>query len=354
VAAAAPRVLFRPDGGARAGLGHVGRCLSLAAAVRAAGGRPRFVTEADAVDRVRAAGFDAAVAEPAPGDPLGVLGAPAEAVLVDSYRLTPPYLERLYAGTARLALVDDLGELYAPADLVVNGAAHAGTLGYDPAEAGVLLLGPRYMLLGPEYAGAPARAAPEHPRQVLVAMGGGDPLGIMARVLEEVRAALGPGPELHAIVGPYFGPEWAPGGAAARAAEGVHLHRAPADLRPHVARADLAVTAAGITLYELAACGVPTVAFSIAPNQRPQLEVLAGEGALASAGDASSPGFPQALRAAVRRLAPAEARSALGRAAHAVVDGGGASRVAACLLALCAAPRPPAPSRTLLARECSR
>jgi spore coat polysaccharide biosynthesis predicted glycosyltransferase SpsG len=341
VAAAAPRVLFRPDGGARAGLGHVGRCLSLAAAVRAAGGRPWFVTEADALGRVRAAGFDGAVAEPAPGDPLGVLGARAEAVVVDSYRLTPPYLERLYAGTARLALVDDLGELYAPADLVVNGAAHAATLGYDHAAAGALLLGPRYMLLRPEYAGAPARTAPAHPRQVLVAMGGGDPLGIMAGVLEEVRAALGPGPALHAVVGPYFGPEWAAEDAAARwAAKGVHLHHAPPDLRPHIARADLAVTAAGITVYELAACGVPTVAFSIAPNQRPQLEVLAGEGALASAGDASSPGVPRALRTALLRLAPAEARSALGRAAHAVVDGGGASRVAACLLALCAAPRP--------------
>lgn len=340
---AAPVVLFRPDGGAGAGLGHVSRCLSLAAAVRSGGGRPWFVTEADAVGRVRAAGFKGEVAEPAPGDPLGLLGARAEAVVVDSYRLTPPYLERLYAGTARLALVDDLGELYAPADLVVNGAAHAGTLGYDRTAAGVLLLGPRYMLLRPEYAGAPARSVPAHPRHVLVAMGGGDPLGIMERVLVEVRAALGPGPELHAIVGPYFGPEWAAEGTAARwAAEGVHLHRTPSDLRPHVARADLAVTAAGITLYELAACGVPTVAFSIAPNQRPQLEVLAGEGALASAGDASSPGFPRSLRAALRRLATADVRSALGRAAHAVVDGAGASRVAVCLLALCAAPRSPA------------
>ncbi len=341
------RVLLRPDARAEAGLGHLARCTSLARALARAGAVPVFRVEAGALPALRAAGWEAEEAVPAEGDALGVLeeaGAFA-AVVVDSYVLHPGLVERLYASARRLVLVDDLAELYAPADLVVNGAAHAASLAYDPARVGALLAGTRYLLLRPDFAEAPApRPVPPRPERVLVAMGGGDPLGRMAPVLETVRAAVGEGPVLDAVVGPFFGAEWGARADAAWDARGVRLHRGKADLRPLMLRADLAVTAAGLALYELAACGVPTVAFSIAPNQRPQLAALAGAGALVSAGDAGEPGFEARLRDAAASLAAsAPAREAAAREAHRAVDGRGAERVAARLLALCAAPRGTAP-----------
>jgi len=43
-------------------------------------------------------------------------------------------------------------------------------------------------------------------------------------------------------------------------------------------KCDVAVTAGGSTMYELAACGIPMVTFIYADNQRPAVEMLEQEG----------------------------------------------------------------------------
>jgi len=50
-------------------------------------------------------------------------------------------------------------------------------------------------------------------------------------------------------------------------------------------KCDVAVTAGGSTMYELAACGIPMVTFIYADNQRPAVEMLEQEGYIVNLGE---------------------------------------------------------------------
>ena len=93
--------------------------------------------------------------------------------------------------------------------------------------------------------------------------------------------------------------------------------------------ADLAISAAGQTLYELAAAGCPTVAFGVAANQMGQLESLASSGLLLSSGSAEKDEVILLIKQAVVRLmSDVSTRSNMVMQGQKLVDGKGAMRVA--------------------------
>jgi spore coat polysaccharide biosynthesis predicted glycosyltransferase SpsG len=123
-----------------------------------------------------------------------------------------------------------------------------------------------------------------------------------------------------------------PHGAAlrAQAARSPHPVAIAVDVRDMAARlaaCDLAVTAAGGTLLELARVGTPALAIVVADNQAPGARALADAGATVNLGrhdtlDAA------AIGAAVADLAGDPARrGALARRGAELVDGQGAARV---------------------------
>ncbi len=103
------------------------------------------------------------------------------------------------------------------------------------------------------------------------------------------------------------------------------------DMPDLMAWADIAVSAAGTTCWELAFMQVPALLLILAENQRPNAEELARMGAALNLGwheDATPPSMAEALRGL---LSDAEGRSSMARAGAGLVDGRGAERVAAVL-----------------------
>jgi len=259
----------------------------------------------------------------------------AAALVVDSYRVSARELAAARAAVRLTVRVDDAGRFPLPADVVVNPALGVR----PPADPGATqyLLGPRYALLAGAFAAAPARSVVARVGRVLVALGGATPAALMGRVARAVREAL-PGAALDAVAGPAGDAADAVRAALADLGD-VTVHAAPASLRPLMLRADLAVSAGGVTALELAATATPAVGVCLAANQRRNLLGLADEGALVAAGDADDPGLPAAVRAAVAALAvDPERRRRLGARGRALVDGLGAARVADAMRARLAAP----------------
>ena len=94
-------------------------------------------------------------------------------------------------------------------------------------------------------------------------------------------------------------------------------------------QADLAVSAAGQTLYELAHVGCPVVAVRMAENQEGQMRAFAAAGTLLPGGSVEKDADFSGVRATVGRLlADPAARAAMSAAGRRMVDGGGARRVA--------------------------
>ena len=103
---------------------------------------------------------------------------------------------------------------------------------------------------------------------VLVAGGGSDPTGFVPRAASALRARYGDGLRILAIIGPRaaYGADALPPGTEAVAA--------PDNPVPHYLEADAAVVSFGMTAYELAALGIPTVAFGMSPGHCDGAELL--------------------------------------------------------------------------------
>jgi spore coat polysaccharide biosynthesis predicted glycosyltransferase SpsG len=236
----------------------------------------------------------------------------------------------------RAAIVDHIPDAPLPVELLVNGSLDAIERKVAARADTVLLLGPEYVLLRPEFARPPERTPADPIERVLVTTGGGDATGLSATLAGWVREVF-----VHAaidvIVGPYFTPETV--GALERAAQAdarIVLHRNPRDVRAIMLGCDLALTGGGQTTYELAATGTPAVAVSVAENQTANLRGLAARGALQWAGRVGEPDLHGRTTRCLEALSDSvAARRDMSRAALAVVDGKGAERVAREILRMC-------------------
>jgi RimJ/RimL family protein N-acetyltransferase len=97
-----------------------------------------------------------------------------------------------------------------------------------------------------------------------------------------------------------------------------------------MADADIAVSAAGSTCWELCFMGLPSLLLDTAENQVPLAQALQRQGCAIHVGDKSV--SPQALSGAIKSLVGSEElRLSLSEQSHKLVDGKGASRVVSVL-----------------------
>jgi UDP-2,4-diacetamido-2,4,6-trideoxy-beta-L-altropyranose hydrolase len=338
-----PAVLCRVDAGGGRGLGHLQRCLALGQALHTHGVRSIFL--APPLDEVRrrihAAGCDF--------EPLDAVGPEAgtqrdwaraldvarargcDLAVCDSYDINDDYLAALRRGGLFVVAVDDLARHSFSAHVVVNGTAGVDEHCYRSATGDtIFLLGARYALLGPAFWNASARSVAPEVTRVLVAVGGGDPHHLLPRFLDVLDAMSSPF-SITAVRGPF---DIAPAGTGAGGyRHGIDLVDAPATLHDVMMTADVALSAGGQTLYELAAAGIPTVAVQAFDNQRMNLQRLAAAGAVRCAGQIADPDLDARLSAELKAvIADHGQRVRMSAAARGIVDGRGAIRAADAIL----------------------
>ena len=340
-------ILIRADANEQIGAGHVMRCLAVARALRARGEEVRFVTADRRADRLLARyGLDAicldldrpdAAAETEQLSRLIRRLSPA-ALLTDSYAVAPPYFQAL-SPLVKTAYFDDLNAAVWDVDLLINYNIFSAAFDYTGygGTRTKLLLTPRCAPLREEFQNRPPHAIRETAEDVFVSTGGADPENVAERLLDRLCPVL-PGLTFHFVIGPLR-----PGIEALKKKAGGNavLHINETNMAALMRRCDIAVAAAGATLYELCACGVPTVAYTLADNQRPAAEQFAQQRLMLTAGDCrNKENFLHTLRKMLSQLAENRAeRQRLSEAMQQTVDGRGADRIAEELLGLARAPR---------------
>ena len=333
--------LFRVDVGPGVGLGHLSRCVALANGLSARGASSVFLVPPEGETSARSLAVRHTVevlasSKRGSAEDLDETIAAARRhgghdVVVDSYAVDAHYLGRLREAGFFVTFIDDLAREAVPAHVVVNGGAQAAQLPHRSSTHDTqFLLGPEYVLLRSECL---SRVSHERGRveQVLITVGGDDPLGATSTLIELLDGAPGDF-AITATVGPFSLRRHEVEAAAARARRTVMTVDASTGLSEFIARADLAVSAAGQTLYELAACGLPTIAVELFDNQARSLAALADAGVVRSAGRWSDAAFASRLLDHVADLiGDPSARAGLRLAGTRLVDGHGADRVAAVL-----------------------
>jgi UDP-2,4-diacetamido-2,4,6-trideoxy-beta-L-altropyranose hydrolase len=344
-------LLIRADASTAIGTGHVMRCLALAHAwKRVVGGPVTFFTSCDSdalVERVIASGCDVRRVErpyPETGDRERLEEAARSAkdggarVVVDGYHFDDAFRTALRPH-ARVLVLDDIAhQPHYDADLLLNQnvAAHRGM--YDGRTSARLLLGPRHALLRPEFirvesgGAAPISTSSQTlPVRVLVTLGGSDPDDITNRVLDaldSVHAAL----TVRVLVGPSNPHLDALRARAAHRALAVELVVAPDDVAVHMTWADIAVSSAGSTIWELFHLGVPSALVTVADNQGENARAAEAAGAALDVQEGTTADLEDRVHDAVSMLAADHGtRARISAKARELVDGRGAERVAMAL-----------------------
>ncbi len=343
-------VWIRADGNSHIATGHLMRCLSICSALKQMGASVHFLT-ADTESARLLAHFSAAYAPYGPNGTeimhssyedlsaeLPALHSLYESgrcprpsfILVDSYYADPSYLSVLQA-LAPTGYIDDLLEFDPPVSLVIN---------YDLTPTAGLytatrqLQGAAYAPLRPQFA-ACKPASREHAARILLSTGGSDPQG-MAPALVKAMA-------VHPLLGSLqwdvilgsLSPFREEMYTLAKALPQLTLHENVTDMAALMCACDLAVTAAGTTLYELCAAGVPSVVYTMADNQLPSAQAFAQAGLILYAGDIR-PDRDTTCRTILDNLrdlaADDDKRLALAGKIRQKIDGHGAERIAQAIL----------------------
>jgi len=323
-------ILLWTDAGPDVGLGHVSRGLALAAELARRGAPCRFALPADptALEWLLAAGHtDPIVLAPdAPALPQVLAAADGTAAVIADLRAPIDRATVRALGRGRtVVVVDNAGPGVADADLIV---APFGT-----ARDARWLAGPAHMPLRQARTASFSRLrAPGDLPVVLLSMGGSDPGGLTRSAVEALGAVTTPRLRAHVIANPRT-PVWASlPGVLGRLGFPPARPIVPGAMAAHLAAADVAVLALGVTVYEALAAGVPSIVLSRTPADVAHAESLAASGAIVSLGIDPSPADVATAVGALLR--DPELRTAMGRAGRALVDGQGAARIVGRLLAV--------------------
>lgn len=317
---------IRADADAKTGTGHVMRCIALGQAWRDAGGHVAFMTACvnpQLLNRMVSEGFDVR-GTAIPANP------PTENswLVLDGYHFDSEYQRRLKQTGWRVLAIDDMAHLaHYYADIVLNQNIDAERYSYNGESGMHLMLGPAYALLRREFSrwSGWSREIPPVAQKLLITMGGSDPNGVTLRVVEAVRAASIDGLESVVVVGA----ECKSLAELRRTAEGpgIRIETNVADMAPLMTWADLAVSAAGSTCWELAFLGLPACLISVADNQRNLATGLHKRGCAVDLGWHTDLSV-HAIANAIRSLAfDADRRAILAQRSAKLVDGKGPARV---------------------------
>lgn len=336
-------ILFRADGGAAIGSGHLRRCLSLAERLRDWGNDCLFVcraTDRSFNARVSDAGFSLvelpAGTVPQLGDAEQTLAmsdasAPFDAVVVDHYGLDHVWEQAVRGAARRIVAIDDLADRRHDCDILLD-VAPGDPARYDhlvPAGC-TKLLGPAYALLRPEF-GKLRRSRDEGGkavRRILISFGGVDPDDLTGTAIAAIRGVL-PHVAIDAVV-TGLSPHREQLERRAAQDRDLFVHVDAAHMAELMRAADLAIGAGGSTSWERACMGLPSIVAVIAENQRITADALERLGCAVAV--ATGPGFDAELARLVQLFSASPALLRLmSAAAFATVDGRGVERVAGAI-----------------------
>jgi UDP-2,4-diacetamido-2,4,6-trideoxy-beta-L-altropyranose hydrolase len=340
-------LLIRADASVAIGTGHVMRCLAVAQAWQDAGGWAVFaLAESTAAIRARLAAESCEVVTVSSAAGTGddasetiSLGRErkCEWIAVDGYHFTADYQRDLKDAGFKILFLDDYGHAHHySADLVLNQNVCAREALYAKRDRHTrLLLGPRYCLLRREFSAWREwkREVPSVGRRLLVTMGGSDPENVTARVvdalglvgLEELEAIVvvgGSSPHSELLQRP-----------AAQTGKKISVRRDVTNIAELMAWADVAVSSAGTTCWELFLLGVPALLVDVAENQTALARELGRQHCaihLGGPGDFTADQLAGQLETLLRS---AEMRRGISLCCRKLVDGRGTLRVASAMRA---------------------
>lgn len=336
------KVYVRVDGNEIIASGHVMRCLSIAEALRRLGKDVVFVVADDRPgDLIVSKGFQMDVLGTTWNDLDGeteilceyVQKNQVDILLLDTYYVTKEYLQILSQYT-KIIYIDDLKRFDYSVDTIIHYSPFAREEEYRCLykEDGVvprILCGGEYIPLREEFANQ-SYEVKDNVSKVLITTGGTDQLNfagnVLNRLLENEELA---STEYHVIIGCFHCDKEGLQKLADKHSR-VFIHENVKNMSDYMRGSDVAISAGGTTLYELCACGVPTICLEVADNQQGAV-VWQQQDYMEYAGNAymdMKACVEQCEKSLLQYMESRELRERRSQRMQKLVDGNGAMRIA--------------------------
>lgn len=339
-----PTILFRTESFPAIGSGHIMRCLALAQWLRRCGFnvvfqisnrsktvRSRLLAEGFSVhvSRTRYGGFLDAKETADLADRLRV-----QWIVLDGYQFDRAYVKWIVSKKRKILFIDDLGGISRRlGNVVLNPNPLVTPSHYGGPSKGIrFLLGTRYALLRHEFWDSPREKRPRRNKcRVLVTLGGSDPFDTTRCVLRAILGKTKVPLDVTVIIGPLNQNKRFRERVAKNRQIQIRFVRDARNMAKWMAWADLAISSAGGTSWELARMGCPMILLVLAENQAWVAKALVQKGAAHGVGWIAGKEIPR-LAALVDSLAGSSIRRrTMALRGRRLVDGKGCARVARAL-----------------------
>lgn len=323
-------IIFRADGNIKLGLGHIVRCLALADVLKNTTPdiEVTFITKYKEGKKIIE---DKKYEVIAPiGDEIDQIRNLADEntlLLTDFLDTDNLYISRIREATGlKVISIDNNTKLKKiNADILINANV------FDEGGKKVIgstryYLGPKYMILRKEFEGVHAEETyiKDKVQTILVMFGGTDPRGFTikaANALQNIHGEV----RINLIAGPAFPHNDKLNALLSETNRKFDSFFSPENLIEIMKSADVAITAAGIALYELAALGVPSIVIPQAKHQEDIVKAFEKSGACINMG--AYPSNKMIYKSTMMLMGSELVRKQLSENAKKLVDGGGTKRI---------------------------
>lgn len=335
-------IYFRADMNETIATGHIMRCLSIADAVREAGEESCFiVADENACALFKERGYEFRVLHSDwrnMDDEIDMMAdliskESIEVLLVDSYMAGHNYLDSLNK-LCNVVYIDDLYKEAYPVSAVINYDAceekEVYLNRYSHLNTGVYY-GYEYVPLRKEYSGL-KHAQFNNPREqnILILSGGSDPEHFIKTILRKID--ISEYKKVFAVCGRYS-EDYVELLKTYMDSERVEVLQNISNLWEYMIKADVCISAAGNTAYELIAAGTPTILYTMSKEQEPAAKTLSKNARIYYAGSLKEAGVYEKIKTGLKDLM--KEKTVLQQESErlrAIIDGNGSNRIARLLM----------------------
>jgi UDP-2,4-diacetamido-2,4,6-trideoxy-beta-L-altropyranose hydrolase len=320
------KVSIVTEGYHNTGYGHITRCLSIYQAFEARNIIPTFYVNGDEAckDFLNDANYE--IIDWIENQQLLFRKIQdSDVVIIDSYKAPKDFYDHISQMTPSPVYLDDNRRLDYPSGIILNGGINAETLGYPKRDGLTLMLGPRFTPLRKEFWEAVEKQIRIEIQSVLITFGGQDVQNLTPRMIRIFSRNF---PEFRKkiIIGSGFTNK---DQIEEAKDESTELFFSPPanELVKIMADCDLAISAGGQTINELARLGIPTIAIAVADNQVSHLGGWLKEKFLLMELTYTQPNLESRLLLVLNHLKKKPARDAVSKIGKQKIDGAGSKRV---------------------------
>ena len=280
-----PKFIIRADSYKEIGTGHIVRCLALAEQFKVSGGDVTFVSHCESdflIDQILSVGCEfipLTCTFPNQIDlqtTLSVIKNSSEAkyhyiwTILDGYQFDSEYQQKIMQSDCDLMVIDDSAHQgYYHTNVLLNQNLGANNIDYVCDPHTTMLLGSKYTLLRSQFTREKIRTRfiPKTATKILVTMGGSDKYNLTSKIIQSIQNIPANKLEVLAVVGTSNSNFNDIQETAKVSQVPVKIVRETDEMPDLMTWADLAISAAGSTTWELSFMGTPMILVVTEDNQ---------------------------------------------------------------------------------------